>query len=57
MSNLANVFALLVISVLAVEPASAEGDALRGARVFNACASCHSIQPEEHMTGPSLAGV
>ena len=37
--------------------ARAAGDAARGARVFQACAACHSIQPGEHMTGPSLADV
>ena len=51
--------AFLSGSVLAIlaEPAAAAGDAVRGARVFNACASCHSAQPGEHATGPSLASV
>jgi cytochrome c len=43
--------------LLACAPASAEGDATRGARVFQACAACHSLQPGRHMTGPSLAGL
>ncbi len=38
-------------------PARAEGDADRGARVFQACAVCHSTQPGQHLTGPSLAHV
>src|SRR5260221_1813514 len=37
--------------------ARAAGDAARGARVFQACAACHSTAPGEHMTGPSLADV
>lgn len=37
--------------------AHAEGDAQRGARVFQGCAVCHSTQPGEHLTGPSLADV
>lgn len=37
--------------------ASAAGGAVRGARVFQQCAACHSVQPGQHMTGPSLAGV
>src|SRR5258706_11710099 len=37
--------------------ARAAGDAARGARVFQACAACHSTVPGEHMTGPSLADV
>src|SRR6266487_3899779 len=35
--------------------ARAAGDAARGAKVFQACMACHSVQPGEHMTGPSLA--
>ncbi len=34
-----------------------EGDPARGARVFRACAVCHSLRPAEHMTGPSLGHV
>ncbi|MGH6742258.1 MAG: c-type cytochrome, partial [Bradyrhizobium sp.] len=37
--------------------ALAAGDATRGARVFQACAACHSLEPGRHMTGPSLAGL
>jgi cytochrome c len=29
----------------------------RGQRVFSACAACHSLQPDQNMTGPSLGGV
>ena len=35
--------------------ASAEGNTARGQRVFGACAACHSLQPDQNMTGPSLA--
>jgi cytochrome c len=31
--------------------------AARGQRVFGACAACHSLQPDQNMTGPSLAGL
>ena len=34
---------------------AAEGNAARGQRVFGACAACHSLQPDQNMTGPSLA--
>jgi cytochrome c len=37
--------------------AMAEGDAARGAQAFRQCAACHSVQPGEHLTGPSLAHV
>jgi cytochrome c len=36
---------------------AAEGNPARGQRVFGACAACHSLQPDQNMTGPSLAGV
>jgi cytochrome c len=42
----------------AVSPTlAAEGNSTRGQRVFNACAACHSLQPDQNMTGPSLAGL
>ncbi len=33
------------------------GDAKRGAQAFRLCAACHSVQPGEHLTGPSLAHI
>src|SRR5258707_4040763 len=42
----------------AVSPTvAAEGSSTRGQRVFNACAACHSLQLDQNMTGPSLAGL
>lgn len=35
----------------------AEDDPRRGAQVFQACAACHSLEPGQHLTGPSLASV
>ena len=54
--------ACIVIALLAVSAASssaqAEGDAGRGARVFQRCFSCHSVDPNEKpLQGPNLAGV
>ena len=37
-------------------PAFAEGNSVRGQRAFGACA-CHSLQPDQNMTGPSLAAL
>jgi cytochrome c len=45
--------ALLLVSSSAL----AAGDAKRGAQVFRQCMACHSTEPGEHMTGPSLAHV
>ncbi len=49
--------AITTLLVFETPCAQAAGDAARGARVFQACAACHSIKPGEHMTGPSLADV
>lgn len=43
--------------VMLAMPAGADGDAQEGAKLYRACAACHSIVPGRHMTGPSLAGV
>lgn len=40
-----------------VSPGFSEGNATRGQRIFGACAACHSLQPDQNMTGPSLAGL
>ncbi len=47
----------LAAAPVQAQSASAQGDAEHGARVFQACAACHSTKPGEHLTGPSLAGV
>jgi cytochrome c len=31
-----------------------DGSAERGQRVFGACTACHSLRPDQNMTGPSL---
>jgi cytochrome c len=36
---------------------AAAGDATRGAKIFQQCATCHSVKAGEHLTGPSLAHV
>jgi len=45
--------------VLAAGPGSAAGagDPVQGAQAFRNCAACHSIEPGQNMTGPTLAGV
>src|SRR5258708_36081443 len=43
---------------VSLSPAVAQhGDATRGQRDFQACAPCHSLEPDRNMTGPSLAGL
>ena len=43
--------------VMLPNAALAEGNAARGERDFGACASCHSLQHDQNMTGPSLANL
>jgi cytochrome c len=52
------VLALMVTIVVATaHAATASGDARHGAKLFRACAACHSLAPDRNMTGPSLAGI
>lgn len=43
--------------VVGTTSAIAAGDAENGARAFRLCAACHSLEPGQHKTGPSLADV
>jgi cytochrome c len=47
--------AVLGLSATLSPTLAADGNATRGQRVFNACAQCHSLEPNRNMTGPSLA--
>jgi len=53
----ASVLASIVLLPAATAPATAAGDAEKGAALFRACIACHSLEPEQNMTGPSLAGI
>jgi cytochrome c len=57
--NGSQAIALAILSslVIASQSFAAEGNAARGQRVFGACAACHSLRPDQNMTGPSLADV
>jgi cytochrome c len=46
---------LLAVSTGLSPVLAADGNAARGQRAFNACAQCHSLEPDRSMTGPSLA--
>lgn len=48
---------VLTLALIAAvsQSAVAAGDARRGAQLFQQCMACHSVQPGEHLTGPSLA--
>ena len=53
----ATALAVLAPIVIASQSFAAEGNPARGQRVYGACAACHSLQPDQNMTGPSLADV
>src|SRR6516164_10016810 len=55
--NAIRVLASLALLPAAIAPATAAGDAEKGAALFRACVACHSLKPEQNMTGPSLAGL
>jgi cytochrome c len=49
--------AALMISVLPLGLAQAEGDAAKGKKVFNKCKTCHSLEAGKNKIGPSLHGL
>lgn len=48
------VLAMFAAAIPAVADADDAGD---GARQFNKCIACHSMEPGAHLAGPSLAGL
>lgn len=52
-------YGMIALATMALlSPALAQqGDATRGQQNFQACAPCHSLEPNRNMTGPSLAGL
>ena len=48
---------IALLSLASGNDAAAVGDAKRGGQVFQACMACHSVQPGEQLTGPSLARI
>jgi cytochrome c len=47
--------AIGLLLTLEAQALAANGNPSQGRRVFGACAACHSLQPDQNMTGPSLA--
>ena len=48
---------LAVYAIGVAFPAFSAADAARGAKAFQQCVACHSLEAGEHLTGPSLANV
>jgi cytochrome c len=59
MPNANNACVAVAALMLSATRASADaaGNADRGARAFQTCAACHTLEPGRHMTGPSLGSV
>lgn len=53
----ATALAFLASFAIASQSYAAEGNRAQGQRIFGACAGCHSLRPDQNMTGPSLANV
>lgn len=49
--------ALMAAAAVVSGPAMAEGDAKKGARVFNKCKACHVADEAKNKVGPTLLGV
>lgn len=47
----------ILAAMTMIRAASAAGDAAAGARAFQNCAGCHSLEAGQHFTGPSLAAI
>lgn len=45
------------LMLMLAAPAHGDGNAERGARAFRFCEACHSLEPDVHLSGPSLAGI
>ncbi len=48
--------ATALLSVMAM-PAFAEGDPVKGAKVFKKCKACHVVEEEKNRVGPHLVGI
>jgi cytochrome c len=57
LTAVSRLLSVAAISMLTLAPAAFAADAQEGAKLFRACAACHSLAPGRHMTGPSLAGI
>jgi cytochrome c len=56
MRSLVGIVALMA-TVAATPVRSQVGDVNQGAQVYRQCQACHSLEPDRHLTGPSLAHI
>lgn len=55
--HVASMAIFAAVTIAALSPALAAGDAGRGEQVFRQCAACHSFDPAERRPGPHLQGL
>lgn len=48
---------IALAAILLAAPASADGDANKGKKVFNKCKACHNVDKEANKVGPHLVGI
>jgi cytochrome c len=53
----ASAAALVATTLIAAMPAWADGDAVKGEKVFKKCMACHSATDKTNKVGPYLTGV
>ena len=52
-----SVMAVLVVTLLPIAAARADGDPVRGEARFQECAACHKLEAGANEVGPSLHGI
>lgn len=55
--TVAGIAAGSIAAAISSAAAQTTGNVERGAKIYQSCAGCHSLEPDRHMTGPSLAGI
>lgn len=53
----AKTIVIAALCALFLTPALAEGDPIKGQRVFKKCQACHTIEAGRHKIGPSLYNI
>jgi cytochrome c len=54
---LAKIALTIIIATITANPVLGAGNPEKGTEIYKQCIACHSLEPELHLTGPSLAGV
>ena len=57
MTRSALTLVLALSGTLLASPAFAEGDPVKGKKVFNKCKACHVVNEEKNKVGPHLVGL